>query len=291
MEKKVTISVAIATFNEEANLGRCLESVSNWVDEIVIVDGGSTDKTLEIAQQYHAKIIRTTNPPIFHVNKQKALDACRGDWILQLDADEIVSPELSNEILEVIHMSKEELLHRIIDSGKEKLFERHKRLIEERDGTIGGKSQETVAFFVPRRNYFLGKPLTYAGMYPDGVIRLIKKGKARFPAKSVHEQILVDGQVSWLSHDLIHLSNPTLKRYFLGADKYTSLLAEKYKEQKVPKNILFYIWYISMEPIMLFLNLFIRHKGILDGPHGFLFCFFSSLHPSIAFFKYYFGKE
>lgn len=291
MEKEVTISVALATFNEEANLDRCLASVSSWSDEIVIVDGGSKDKTIEIAKQYHAKVIQTTNPPIFHVNKQKALDHCKGDWILQLDADEVVSPELAKEILEVIHMTQGDLLRRIIDPKKKRLFEKHQKLIEERDGTIGSKSSEIVAFFVPRKNYFLGKPLKYAGTYPDGVIRLIKRGKARFPAKSVHEQIFIDGKVSWLSNDLIHLSNPSLKKYLSGADKYTNLLAKRFKEQNVRKNIFSYFRYMTIEPTLIFLRLFFRHKGILDGFYGFLFCLFSALHPPIAFLKYCFAKE
>lgn len=291
MEKKIILSVALATYNEEANLSRCLASVSDWADEIIVVDGGSTDQTLKIAEKYSAKIVKTSNPPIFHINKQKALDACRGKWILQLDADEAVSPELRTEILDVIRMTQQEVSHRVIDPRKNKLFERHQKLIEERDGTIGNESEEIVAFFVPRRNYFLGKLMTYAGTYPDGVIRLVEKGKARFPSKSVHEQIWVDGRVSWLSHDLIHFSNPTLERYLTGADKYTNLLANQLKEQKVPKNIFSYIRYISIEPTIIFLNLFIRHKGILDGLHGFLFSFFSALHPPVAFFKYCLAKE
>ncbi len=80
MEKnKVTLSVALATYNEEDVLAKCLESIASWVDEIVIVDGGSTDKTVEIAERYKAKVISTDNPPIFHINKQKAVDACKKD--------------------------------------------------------------------------------------------------------------------------------------------------------------------------------------------------------------------
>ena len=91
-KKKITLSVAIAVYNEEKNLGACLSSIASIADEIVLVDGGSTDNTIEIARKFTSKIIRTDNPPIFHLNKQKALDACTGDWILQLDADEVVTP-------------------------------------------------------------------------------------------------------------------------------------------------------------------------------------------------------
>ena len=96
------LSVALATYNEEKNLPSCLEAVKDWVGEIVVVDGSSTDKTREIAQKYGARVIKTTNKPIFHINKQMAIDACHGDWILQLDADEIMEPALKKEILTII---------------------------------------------------------------------------------------------------------------------------------------------------------------------------------------------
>jgi len=86
-----SISVVLATYNEENNLSECLESVKNLADEIVIVDGSSTDKTVEIAKKYGAKVQITTNHPIFHINKQKAIEAASKEWILQLDADERVS--------------------------------------------------------------------------------------------------------------------------------------------------------------------------------------------------------
>ena len=100
------LSVAIATFNEERNIAKCLESVKDWVDEIIVVDGSSTDKTREIARQFGAKVIKTTNKPIFHINKNIAINACHGDWILQLDADEIVPPEMRDEILDIINNQK-----------------------------------------------------------------------------------------------------------------------------------------------------------------------------------------
>src|SRR3989338_2715624 len=99
------LSVCIATFNEEKFIKYPLDSAYDIADEVIIVDGGSTDKTLEIAQAYgdKVKIIKTDNPPMFHINKQKALDAANGEWILQLDADEAVSPELKEEIRSIIN--------------------------------------------------------------------------------------------------------------------------------------------------------------------------------------------
>src|SRR5436309_2920056 len=99
------LTVALATFNEEGNLGDCLESVKDIADEITIVDGSSSDKTVEIAKKYGAKVLVTDNHPIFHINKQKALDMATNEWILQLDADERVTPALAYEIKKVIAMT------------------------------------------------------------------------------------------------------------------------------------------------------------------------------------------
>ena len=101
-KKKITISVAIATYNEAIKLGACLASIGSWVDEIVLVDGGSSDGTLEIAKKFGAVISKRDNPVMFHINKNRAIAMCKSDWILQLDADEVVGNDLSEEIRSVI---------------------------------------------------------------------------------------------------------------------------------------------------------------------------------------------
>jgi glycosyltransferase involved in cell wall biosynthesis len=286
MEKKVKLSVALAVLNEEANLERCLLSVRDIADEIVIVDGGSTDRTLEIAAKFGASIIRTDNPPIFHINKQKALDACHGKWILQLDADEAVTPHLVEEIRVVLTMNDSQINNRFIPGDKLRLFARHQELVGLRDGIIEGKSEEVTAFFIARLNYFLGGPITHAGTYPDGVIRLVKRGKSRFPAKSVHEQIETDGRVAWLTNDLIHYSNPTLVRYLRGADRYTSLMVDELRRNQKNIQVSEILKYFFIKPVGMFFRLYIRHKGILDGWRGFLFCLFSGCHYPVAMFRY-----
>jgi len=296
--KRMKLSVVLATRNEERNIASCLESVRQLADEIVVVDEGSTDKTREIAKKYGAKVIdqrsqtirvyKVKHEPIFHATKQKALDRATGDWILQLDADERVTTALAKEIREVIEMSNEGIRARKPESRKkDKLFKRHQKLIEQRDGSIGKKTGEITAFFLPRVNFFLGKPLTYAGVYPDANIRLIKKGKGRFPAKSVHEQMQVNGEVAWLFNDLEHHDSPTIRRYIERANRYTDLTAAEFREQKVPKNVFVFLYYSTIKPLFVFLKLFIRHKGILDGMRGFIWSLFSALHFPIAYFKYW----
>src|SRR5581483_8625402 len=155
--KKLT--VALAVFNEEKNLGACLESVKDIADEIIIVDGSSTDRTVDIAKKFNARVLVTDNPPIFHINKQKAIDMAKNEWILQLDADERVSPELAKEIMQVIAMSEEEIDRYQEQLPKRKLFLKHQELLEHREGNIGTKTGSYAAFFIPRLNYFLGKYL------------------------------------------------------------------------------------------------------------------------------------
>jgi glycosyltransferase involved in cell wall biosynthesis len=277
------LSVVLATRNEEVNIGRCLESVKSIADEIIIIDENSTDKTREIAEKFGAKVYLEPHHDNFHITKQRALNTAKGDWILQLDADEAVSPELSRQILSVVN-------DRTPQVKSNPLFYRHQALVEQRDGQIGKPTGEVVGYFLPRCNMFLGKPLIHAGVYPDGVIRLVKNGKARFPQKSVHEQIELDGEVSWLSGDLFHYDSPTLSRYFWRLNRYTDLKAKELAREKTGKNPWGFFLYTIYFPLITFLKLFFRHLGFLDGIPGFLWSFFSASHFPVAYFKYLTNK-
>src|SRR3989339_1553131 len=270
------LSVVLATRNEEENIGRCLESVKTIADEIIIVDEYSKDKTKKIAESFGAKVYLEPHHDIFHITKQIALEKASNEWILQMDADEALTPELSKEIKDVI-------TDKLKQNKPSELFLRHQMLIEERDGKIGRDRGEITGYFIPRKNMFLGKPLTHAGVYPDGVIRLVKYGSARFPQKSVHEQIELNGKVGWLNGDLLHYDSPTMSRYLSRLNRYTDLHAEELKEKGLKKNLLNFINYVFCKPFITFLKLFLRHKGFLDGPNGFLWSFFSALHFPIAY--------
>jgi glycosyltransferase involved in cell wall biosynthesis len=276
------LSVVQATRNEESNIVRNLESIKDMADEIIIVDENSTDKTRDIAEKFGAKIYLEPHHDIFHVTKQKAIDYATGDWIFQMDTDEVVTPELASEIKRVVNSERVE----VIDPAKKRLFEKHQALLEKRDGKIGKEDGEIVAYFIPRLNIFLGKPLRHAGVYPDGVIRLFKKGKARLPGKSVHEQMQVDGKVGWLNGDLLHYDSPTLKRYLSRLNRYTDLFAEEYKKQRLSKSFFNFVNYVIIKPKLTFLSLYFRHKGFMDGAPGFLWSFFSACRFPIAYFKY-----
>lgn len=285
---KINLSVVVATRNEEENIGDCLTSVKNIADEVIVVDEGSTDKTREIAKKLGAIVFKVKHEPIFHKTKQKALDKATGNWILQLDADERVTPKLSREIQHVLNMSYKKLRERRPENDKKwELFKRHQKIIAERDGEIGNKTGEVVGFFIPRKNYFLGKPLIHAGVYPDASIRLIKNGYARFPGKSVHEVMQINGEVAWIFNDLEHHDSPTFSRYLKRANRYTDLTAEELRENNVPANPLFLVHYSLFKPAFVFIKLYARHLGFLDGMRGFVWSLFSALHFPLAYFKYW----
>lgn len=252
--KTIKLSVVLAVYNEEDDLGNCLESIKNIADEIVVVDGGSTDKTIDIAKSFDAKIIQTNNPPNFHLNKNKAIESAAGDWILQLDADEVVTTKLSQEI---------------------------KKVISE-DADING-------FWIPRRNYFLGKYLKKGGQYPDYTLRLYRKGKGRLPAKDVHEQAQVEGKKAYLINDLLHLSDKKFTNYMERFNKYTSLFASQLEQINMKINIFSWINYFLIKPVAWFMKSYIRHRGYIDGFPGFVFALFSSLRFPVAYIKYW-GK-
>lgn len=286
------LSVVLATRNEEKNIKACLESVKDIADEIIVVDESSTDKTRGIAKKMGATVYKVKHQPIFHISKQKALDKATGEWILQLDADERVTVKLAKEVGKVSELSNLELRGRgPKDKKKWKLFQKHQKLIEQRDGPIGRKTGGITAFFIPRVNYFLGKPLMHAGAYPDGVIRLVKKGKARFPAKGVHEQMEVDGKVAWLFNDLEHHDSPTFERYLVRMNRYTDLTADQFKSKKVSLSYLTLFYYSFTKPLTVFLTLYFRHLGFLDGMRGFIWSLFSAMHYPLAYFKYWSGVK
>jgi glycosyltransferase involved in cell wall biosynthesis len=280
------LSVVLATHNEEKNLAGCLGSVKEIADEIVVVDGLSTDNTVEIAGNFKAKVIVKENPSMFHINKQYALENSTSEWILQLDADERVSPELGKEIQKVVKMTDDEMAKYQKTIREIKLFKRHERLLgintDNKPGPYSG-------FFIPRKNYFLGKFLKYGGVYPDGVIRLVKKGRAYFPCKSVHEQIKVEGAVGWLQNPLLHFDSPTLGKFLERNQRYIDLLARDYAKDKLSKSITVFVDYVFIKPIFwMGLTLF-RHKGIFDGWRGVVFSFFSALRFPRSYLKYLFS--
>jgi len=247
------ISVVIATYNEAANISDCLKSVRQLADEIIVVDGSSKDKTREIAEKLGAKVFPVSNKPIFHLNKQLAVDKASKTWILQLDADEQISPELAREI---------------------------KAIISQKKPQFNG-------YYLPRKNFFLTKFLTKGGQYPDYVIRLFLKGMGKFPCQSVHEQIAINGPVGYLTNPIIHYSDRHFSRYLIRFNRYTSLDASALCRQNIKPGIFLGFNYFFLKPIAWFFSTFFRHKGFVDGLPGFIFSLMSSLRFPIIYLKFW----
>jgi glycosyltransferase involved in cell wall biosynthesis len=256
MKTKSTLSVTLAVYNESKNITRCLQAIEDIATEIIVVDGQSQDDTIALVKKFKkARVISTTNKPMFHLNKQMGISACKGDWILQLDADEIVTKELKNEIESLLQKDPDS----IVENG----------------------------FWIPRKNYFLGSFLTKGGQYPDPTIRFYKNGKAYLPCQDVHEQAKVDGIVGWLKNDLEHYADTSFSLYLLRANRYTTLLADELKQNNTKINFINFINYYFCKPVWWFLKTFFRHRGYVDGFPGFVFSFYSGLRFPIAYTKYY----
>lgn len=259
--KNLKLSVALATFNEEKCLADCLKSVKGLADEIVVVDGSSTDNTIDIAKSFGAKVIMADNKPIFHINKQMAIDECQGEWILQLDADEIITPELATEIKSVI--------------------------IPVASTTCNLQPATNLAYWIKRKKMFLGRWIKKGGQYPDPVIRLFRRGKARLPCKNVHEQMEVEGDTGWLASPMMHYPTPSFSMYITKDNRYSTLTALEMKEKKVPINLVSFLRYFVWEPHKVFFDLYFRHRGFMDGFPGFVFALYSGWHKASAYVKYW----
>ncbi|OGE13286.1 hypothetical protein A3G14_05390 [Candidatus Curtissbacteria bacterium RIFCSPLOWO2_12_FULL_38_9] len=252
-KKKTIISAALATYNEENNIVDCIDSLKKIADEIVIVDGSSTDRTFQLAKKMGVKILTTSNKPMFNINKNLAIENCNGNWILLMDADERIGDELAEEILSAV---------------------------SRQPSTVNG-------FWINRKNWFLGEYLKKGGTYPDSVIRLFKKGKGRLPEKDVHEQVQVEGEVGRLENDILHLSDPDFERYLKRAIRYTDRTAQNLREIDPGKGVVQIVNYIVVKPIVTFLNIYFRHKGYQDGFRGFVWALFSGAHHFYSYVKYW----
>jgi len=248
----MTLSVCIITFDEELNIGRTLESVSRLVKEaggeVVIVDSGSTDRTIDIAKSYGAKLF--VEPwKGYAAQKNSAIEKCSGDWILLLDADEAVSKELALEIQRIVQQKK--------------------------DGGAAG-------YWIPRKNLFLGRWLEHGGFYPDRKLRLFRRGCGKVEDRLVHETVKVEGPTAILTEDLLHHAYPTLAGYIEHMNKYSSLGAQMAVQEG--KRGFSFINIVIRPKLTFFYNYFLR-LGFLDGKEGLLLHFYHAVYVSWKYAK------
>ena len=241
----IRISIVIITFNEQRNLARCLESVKDIADEIVVVDSFSTDDTLAIARSYNARIIQH---PFLGYGEQKnfATGHAENDWILSLDADEVLSDQLKKSIVEV----KED--------PKLNVYQMH------------------------RLTNYCGKWIRYCGWYPDSQTRLYNRTKGKWEEKKVHEYWRLDNEndvKGTLKGDLLHYSFTSVSEHLKKIEKYSELGAEEAVEAGKEASLL----KVMLYPKWRFFNDYIIQLGFLDGFYGFVIC---RLSAYAAFIKY-----
>ena len=238
------LSVIVITRNEEMNLPRCLLSVE-FADEIVVVDSGSSDRTVEIAREHGARVFSKAWEG-YGKSKQHGLDRARGDWILSIDADEVVQPELAMEIRTA----------------------------------IAGRSQYA-GYFIPRKTEFLGRWIMHSGWYPDPVLRLFRRDSGRFSEDAVHESVVLQGSAGRLDHDLLHYSYPSLENYFDKFNRYTSIAAREAYERGRRAGV----YDLVVRPAAKFIKQYVIKRGFLDGIEGLILAVLSSCYVMVKYAK------
>ena len=233
-----TLSVVTISCNEERNIADCLGSV-RWADELIVVDSGSTDRTVALARKFTRKIY-SREWKGYGAARNYALSKASGDWVLWLDADERVTPELAEEIRDIVK----------------------------------NDSREFAGYAIARKAYFLGRWIRHCGWYPSRVIRLFLRNRARFSETRVHEQLLIDGPTADSRHDLVHYTDPDLNHYLSKFNRYTTLAAEDMHAGGRSASL----FDLLVRPPFLFFKMYILRLGMLDGIEGLILCILSSAY-------------
>ena len=248
------ISIALITHNEEENLADTLASLGPLVadaqGEIIVVDSGSTDHTLDIARSHGARVFSEPWKG-FAAQKNSAINKACGEWVLQLDADEALEPELAAEI------------RAFVDNACQ-------------------RDVDYVGCWIPRKNFFLGRWIRHGGFYPDPKLRLVRRGRGKFEEYGAHPTIRVEGPTRTLRHALVHRAYPTLSGYIDHMNRYSSSgAAVAVAQGKLgfnPADIL-------IRPMLTFIYNYFLRLGFLDGREGLLLHLYHSVYVSWKYAK------
>jgi len=250
MAGKLPLSVAIVTFNEEKNLLACLQSIADIASEIVVVDAFSTDRTVHVAEEFGARVEQRAWPG-FIGQKNHAFGLCTQPWILGLDADERVSPDLLAE------------MQRAIEKGEE---------------SVAG-------FQLNRKAFYLGRWIEHA-WYPDWIVRLGRRGRVKWEGNDLHPFLKVDGIVNRLGGDLHHFPYPTLQAHLERTIRYAKINAEYLDREGMQAR-----WHhVLLHPIGAFLKKMVLKGAWLDGVPGVIIAF-SSLVGVFAKYSYLYEMQ
>ncbi len=243
--RALPLSVIVITKDEERNIRDCLESV-RWVQDLIVVDAESSDRTVDIARSFTSKVfVRTWEG--YASTKTFAISQTQFEWVLWLDADERVPFELAEEIRAI----------------------------------VSDPVNDCSGYEVARRTFFLNKWIQHCGWYPGYVVRLFKKSHAQFSSSKVHEKLNVAGRTGRLRHDLFHYTDDTLFHYFSKFNRYTTLAAEDHLEGGKRVSLCD----LLVRPPFLFLKMYILRLGILDGVHGLVLSLLSAAYVFVKYAK------
>jgi glycosyltransferase involved in cell wall biosynthesis len=285
------LSVVVITHNEEANIGRTLASVQPLVadgkGEIIVVDSGSTDRTVEIAKSFSAKVF-VEEWKGYAAQKNSAIDKATGDWILSLDADEEVEPSLAVQVSCLFPMSRDEALVRARQESPTTGESLREAIKLAKDKGMLAKATAGVmiavnGYQISRKNEFLGRWIKHGGFWPDPKLRLFRRGMARFEDRAVHEDArLIEGMSLRLKSALLHHSYPTLADYIDHMNRYSSLGAE----MAVAKGRRgFSLFNIVVRPLATFIYNYFLRLGFLDGREGLLLHLYHAVYVSWKYAK------
>ena len=242
----MSIAAIVITKNEERNIADCLGTLT-WVDDMIVVDAESADRTVEIAKGFTPRVF--VRPwPGYGPQKNFGIDQARADWILIVDADERVPKALRDEILALLR---------------------------------GNPDPETAGYEIPRRNYFYGKWIEGGGLYPDFQLRLFRKTAGRYDDVLLHENFRLEGRTSRLKQPFDHYSMPTIAHHVKKMMGYTSLGAQ----EKLKSASCISAWAIGTHHVGTILKTFVVRRGYRDGLHGVIVAMFAGLHTFVKYAK------
>jgi len=245
MSERQRLSVTIIACNEAHNIRACLQSIA-WADEVIVVDSGSTDQTVEICRQLSAQVIQRPWPG--HVRqKQYALEQASGDWILSLDADERLSPEATEEI------------KRIVLRG----------------------SPAADGFILPRQSYYLGRWIRHGGWYPDYKLRLVRRGTAAWGGDDPHDKLILQGRTAKLQGKILHNVYASIADQLRTVDSFSRITAEQWHRQGRRSSLALML----LKPPARFLECYVWKLGFLDGMPGLIIAVITSYYAFLKWAK------
>ncbi|MEK7129799.1 MAG: glycosyltransferase family 2 protein [Patescibacteria group bacterium] len=252
------ISVVISARNEEDKLDRCLASVA-WADEVIVVDNESTDASVSIAKRHNATVYQRQNNLMLNVNKNFGFEKAQGRWILSLDADEEVTPELAKEIQK-----------------------------KTKNSELRTQNSNIVGYWMPRKNIIFGKWIQHGLWWPDKQLRLFQHGKGRFPCAHVHEYLEVDGPTGELQVPYVHHNYETISQFIRKMDTiYTESEVQKLVRTKYQL-----VWFDAIRfPVSDFVKVFFAQEGYKDGLHGLVLAMLQACYSFVVFAKLWERKK